>query len=238
MSLGVFGLFSFMIALRTSLVEHKVIKGNGNITTVEKKINPYQNLRITKTIQVTLVPSEQVYMKVTTDENLQNAFTYGGDDGNLHLSIIDTIKAKPSNKILVELGVQSLEQLSLAGASGVFLDSVLQVDFLNVRSTGACAIHLNLEADQVNVSMDGASDLELKGNADFLDIRSTGASAIRASEMESKRVHLNLMGASEAGVHASKYLKVSGAGASAVRYKGEPEQIEKNLMGASSLSKM
>ena len=236
--LGVLMVLTYLLVARANMVEPTKISRSGNITTMDKSIEPFTNLRINNRIHVKLIPNITPFMRVVTDDNLQEHFRLEQDGEHLELSIADDIKIANGGKIEVELGVQKLKDLTLSGSSHARSDSTLQVDFLNMRVHGGASVDLAVNAEQINVSTYGAGQTKLSGTVDFLDARTMGAAQLKASDLVADKVILDLSGATNAYVYPKQSLTVKASGASSIRYKGDPQHINKSLNGAAKLKKM
>jgi len=89
----------------------------------------------------------------------------------------------------------------------------------------------------VDVKLSGASQATLTGSTKKLTIENSGASRLTARDFAAESVNAELSGASHAEVHAEAELHVAAAGASTLRYTGEPTQVHGETNGASTFVK-
>ncbi len=84
------------------------------------------------------------------------------------------------------------------------------------------------------ISENSAGDFILSGKTDDLKLKMDGAVSIDAGKLLTQNVDIDAEGAVSVKVNAQKNLIVKAAGASTIRYSGEP-LIKQQLSGASSL---
>ncbi len=102
--------------------------------------------------------------------------------------------------------------------------------------SGGSVGQVNLEADDLNIVLSGASNLTLTGEGLKITSEISGASTLNAFNFDVSEVKLNASGASKAHVFANDQLDVNASGASVVYYKGNPT-ISSSVSGASSVVK-
>jgi len=102
----------------------------------------------------------------------------------------------------------------------------------------ASEINLNLMANSLEMDLSGASKTSLNGKVDMVRADCSGASKFYAGDLETSSFSFEASGASFAELWVKDRLSVDASGASKVRYKGQPANIEKNTSGASSVKEM
>ena len=86
---------------------------------------------------------------------------------------------------------------------------------------------------ELDISLRGASTLELKGTGDFYDVSLDGASEFKAASFRAKRIRINADGASKASIFATDEIKIEANGMSDVKYEGTRNvSIDENGMSS------
>jgi len=106
----------------------------------------------------------------------------------------------------------------------------------SINLAGAINADVNLNADELNILLAGASKLTLSGSANVLKIKSAGASNIKAFEMIARDATVSVAGAGKAEIYASGTLHINIAGASKVTYDGEPH-VTRDVAGFGRIKK-
>lgn len=83
------------------------------------------------------------------------------------------------------------------------------------------------------ITLTGACKAELEGAADSLVAVITGASKLNAEDCPVRALHINVSGASKAGVLVTGTLHAQAVGASKIEYKGNPQVLQSLAVGAS-----
>lgn len=137
--------------------------------------------------------------------------------------------------------VVSNEKLSISMRNDYNLDKVIKIfialpTLSKIEFTGAGNIVISdLIGKKLEVLAENfAGDFIISGKTHDLKLKIDGAVSIDAGKLLAQNVNIDAEGAVSVKVHAQKSLVVKAAGASTIRYAGEPV-IKEQLSGASSL---
>ena len=92
-----------------------------------------------------------------------------------------------------------------------------------------------LQADEVQITIAGSSDVRLGGQVNRLSISVAGSGDVQAEAMVAEHVKVSIRGSGDANVTANKSLAVSIAGSGDVRYGGQALAVASNVAGSGSV---
>lgn len=138
-------------------------------------------------------------------------------------------------KLEVNVTMPKLNTICVQGASEVETVGAFSGDDLFMEIEGAGKVDMELHFAEIEIKTEGAADVDLEGTADYLNITTLGAADVEAEDLVAQRVKVNCAGGTKAKVNCQQTLSAQAAGASKIRYKGNPN-IEKQIsVGASSI---
>jgi hypothetical protein len=143
--------------------------------------------------------------------------------------------ANPKAKAYVS--VDKLESVNVSGACDLVVAGVLKSDDLKVILSGASNFKGELQLNNAQFSLTGASDCRLTGKAERIKVQASGASSFKGYELNASEADINASGASDVQMSISNSITVEASGASSVHYKGEPRLKGIRVTGASSFSR-
>lgn len=193
----------------------------------------FTGIKAGDSFDIIITQSDANTVKVDAPENVQSQIKTEVKDGILVISSEGNIKTDKDINILV--GVQSLSSLDVSGAADVKSENQLTCDKLNIESSGAGDLHLDLKANEIKTSISGAGDVTLKGSAQMLNAGVSGAGDLKASNLEADKAKIRVSGAGSAKVNAKQSLDAEVSGAGDIIYKGNPAERNVNISGAGSV---
>ena len=180
-------------------------------------------------IQLSQSSTQQVELRSTQPENVVTEVK----NGVLHIAY----RPQKNRYTLSELriAIPELQSLRANGAAKIETEGWLTQDQLNIELSGASKADLHIQAHSLRITALGASQIDLEGTTDSLYIDLTGASQIDSEDMVAQDVHIVCAGASQAEIHAAKTLWAQAAGASQIKYEGNPRILQSLSVGASQI---
>ena len=123
----------------------------------------------------------------------------------------------------INITLPILYGVDFSGAANAEVSGFAPVNRMDVSLSGASLVQLSLNASEIHFSLSGASQLRLNGEGQLLEGNISGASILTAFEYYTDKAELVVSGASNAKVSVANQLKGSASGASLVVYRGNPE---------------
>ncbi|MBX2913843.1 MAG: DUF2807 domain-containing protein [Cyclobacteriaceae bacterium] len=129
-----------------------------------------------------------------------------------------------------------LAGINFSGAVNGRVSGFDPVARLDVTLSGASLGQVDMDANELYLNINGASQLRLRGQGSVLDGSISGASLLTGFEFKSVQAKLHISGASQGRVNVTQQLTVIATGASEVIYRGDP-QLQVETSGASVVRK-
>jgi len=136
----------------------------------------------------------------------------------------------------ITITMPELTGINFSGAVNGRVSGFDDVARLDVTLSGASLGQIDMDATELYLNVNGASQLRLRGEGALMDGNISGASVLTAFEYETVQAKLHVSGASQGRVNVSQQLQVVATGASEVIYRGEPELVVETS-GASVVKK-
>ncbi len=189
------------------------LSGSGVRGVREVPLADFQALEGSGALEIVVHCGEAARAEVRGDDNLLDLVQFNQQGGRLVLDLRQDISSRSS--LQIELWTPTLEELEISGAC--------EVKVLNVQSS-----HLEIE-------LSGASELELSGQTGRLELDQSGASELEGHTFSADIAHVDISGASEATFIVNKSIAGECSGASELELLGQPERVNVECSGASSI---
>jgi hypothetical protein len=141
-------------------------------------------------------------------------------------------------KLKAYISFKSIKELSLSGASDLYVIGSIKADDLKIDLSGASDWKEGkVEVSKLKIELSGASDMKITGTANELDVDANGASDFKGFDLTTETCDARASGASSISITVNKELSAHASGASDVHYKGEGMIKDIKTSGASSISR-
>ena len=213
------------------------VEGNGNIVNVQRNVGAFNSIEAGGALDVRVKQDNTNTVRIETDENLLEFLEVRTDGNTLVIQTKQGYNLDPSRDVVVYVTAPRFASLDISGASKLLSSGTITGEELELGASGASEIKLEVKINNLKADLSGSSSLELRGQAARFDTQGSGASTIKALDLATEETTLDLSGASNAEITASKQLNIDASGASDVRYRGNAN-INQKSSGASSVKKI
>ena len=224
----------FVLVLALGLFTSCVgVRGNGNVKTETRNIEGFSKIDVSGAVDVFVKQGDKEELTIKADENLMEYIETSVSGGELRIRP----KKNISNykKLDVYVVMRELEGVEASGACDVIGEGKFTSKYCELDASGASDIELEIECEGLDIDVSGASDVKLSGYSEVTDIEASGSSDVKAIKLVTKRCQISSSGASGVEIEVEKKLEVDASGASNVRYKGNPKEVNRSTSGASSV---
>jgi hypothetical protein len=213
------------------------IRGNGNIVNVQRNVGSFSSIEAGGAVEVRIKQDGTHAVRIETDENLLEFLDVFTDGNTLVVRSRKGYNLDPSKDVIIYAAAPRFESLNISGASKLIGEGPLTGGDLELGASGASEVDLEVRVEKLQADLSGSSTLKLRGEAKRFSTEGSGASTIKCLDLATEETTLDLSGASNAEVSASKQLNIDASGASDVRYRGDAN-INQKSSGASSVRKV
>ncbi len=220
----------------------KKVKGNGNMTTIERSVGDYDAVALSGWFDVNLVAGNEGELTLKGEENLLEYIKTEVKDGKLTIKVKKGINLKPSSwkkgmGIYVTVPVEDINAVTLSGSGDIVGKTTLKANNFKTSISGSGDITLDVDANEVKATMSGSGDINLSGKTGDLEVRVSGSGDIKAYDLEADYVSAEVSGSADVKVTVNQTLKARVSGSGDISYRGNPKKIDSKTSGSGDVSK-
>lgn len=196
----------------------------------------FNGLKLSGGVEVVLKQGEECGVRLEGDEEAKKTLVIKNTNKTLEIyTQYNEKKKKADGPVTVFVTVTDLSKIQCSGATRLASEGELNLTDLSINSSGASDIYLMLKVSDLKMTASGASKIVLNGYADKLTLTASGATDFLSEDLNAKQVKLDFSGASKANINVSENLDIKAAGASDIEYVGDPNTVNQNISGGSSV---
>jgi len=204
--------------------------------TQTRNISHFTGVKVAEGIDVYLIKGDKESAKVEVyGTSIQNVITeVSGSYLKIHMRD-GNYKGRVEVKVFVTY--TQIEKLSASSAGNIFSQGVIKTSSLEVGSSSAGNIEIEVEAGQVDVSASSAGEIEIKGTAKSLNADASSAGEIDAYDLEVESVEVEASSAGSVKVNVKDALNANASSGGSIRYRGNPSKSITNSSSGGSVKK-
>lgn len=207
---------------------------SGETTTEVRDLDGFTEIDMGGSADLVVMEGESFDIEVTTDSALQEHVTTDVVDNTLRIKQrYSVVGASPS--VSISVTVPDLTRLEISGAADAAVRSVTAED-LEVTISGAGDIDLAADAQQLTLLVSGAGSVTAHGTVQSGSLTISGAGSIEGEDLTVGDANVSVSGAGSISVRVRDSLEAHASGAGSIVYFGDP-RVTRDVSGAGSISR-
>lgn len=217
----ILGLFILTASMNSCMLSPS-IKGNGNVVEQERQQSDFDEVKVSRGMNVYISIGDDYKVVVKADENLLDYIETELDGDALVIRSTANIRNAKSKAVYVTL--PDLEMLKSTSGSNVYSENTLEVADIEIAASAGSNIKLTLEADDINASSSAGSNIFLEGKANSLNAKANSGSNIKAGDLKCKKVELKVNSGANIWAFTSQSLAAKASSGGNIFYAGSPSE--------------
>ncbi len=197
----------------------------------------FDEIEVKGPIKVILQQDSGAKIRIAADTSVVDLVKADVSSGKLKLKL-DPERYCGQDSVLVYTSFKMLKAIKLENGSSIAASALINVRDLTFILDGNTKVDLNLSAAVVTTNIDGAADINLKGQAAAHDIKSQGVLNLDATDFVVAKYKINTEGVGKSNINVLDDLNIETSGTSEIFYKGSPKNISKKKTGTAKLERL
>lgn len=229
---SIFTSFIFLSILFTSCIySGPSIRGNGNVTKETRNVDEFDEIEVSRGMNVYISQGETTKVVVNADENLIDAIETVVIGDVLEIRATKNIRSATTKKVFVT--VPKITSVKTSSGSNVHSETLFDAKTIEFSSSSGSNLKFEVNAERINASTSSGSNITLSGKAGSFTGKASSGSNIFGEELSAKSCEAKASSGSNIWITVEGNFKGVASSGANVFYFGEPAStdIEKSSGG-------
>lgn len=213
----------------------KIVHGNNNVVTEERKADYFTGLRVSTGIDVYLRQGDKEAISVETDENLQEYILTEVRDRVLHVYTEVNIREAERKRVYVTM--KEINTVKTSSAGDVIGETPVKSDRLELSASSAGDIKMEVYAKELEIDISSSGDITLSGETDKLEADLSSAGDLNAFNLKVREADVSASSAGDADINVSEKITARASSAGDINYQGNPKYVDSQSSSAGGIHK-
>ena len=180
---------SFILGLFLTIntaMSAEIINGNGVVSTYTYEVPTFSKLMVDGNFDIVLSYGIQTNVTVKTDENLQNEVLIDTDGTTLFVRTKESVGNASAMTLYITVG--NLNEMGFKDVLSVKTSDALWFTNLDLKLNTLGKTSIQLAAQKLNATIEGAGDLHLSGMVEELNVNNQGVGSLFTSDLRAKKM--------------------------------------------------
>lgn len=211
---------SLMIITSSCIFIGTSIKGNGNVVEQTRKIASFDEIKISRGMNVYISQGEAAKVVVKADENLLNIIKTEVVNNTLKITTTGNIRKSTSKKVMVTM--PKIKGVSAFAGSNAFSETILESKYMEVNGSAGSNVKLKVKAEELNVSSSAGSNIYLEGSAKIFSGKATAGANIKAEALKTEICNASAGSGANVWISVTEKLEGKASSGGNIFYYGNP----------------
>lgn len=231
----------FLIATITALLfascnfNVNTIEGSGNVTTEKRIVNgDFTKVSVSNAIDLVIIQSDSTEIIVEADDNIQKEIITTVENGTLIIKSNHNSFRVTKKKVTVKM--PKIDKLEASSAATVSNTGILQGKDIDLETSSASSMNLNVEYDNITSQSSSGSSIKLEGKALKIRTSASSGSTVHAKSLLANDIQADVSSGANISVHPIVSLKAEASSGGSINYDTTPKTIERTSNSGGSIS--
>ena len=211
-------------------------EGNGKTTVEVRKINEdFTGIKVNSGINVVVMQSDEKFLSVETDSNLQKLVDTKVVNGVLHIEPNQHYNTTSGVKVIIKMPI--IENIDLSSGSSIKGLNVFKGDNISVETSSAATADLNLKYDIIDLDASSGSSIKCKGIGLILNTDASSGANIESYGLFVNDVITSVSSGAKTDIHPIVSLDADASSGARVSYDSNPKSIKVNESSGGNIGK-
>jgi hypothetical protein len=224
--------------LNSCIFTSKEVNGNYQIVNEKLAVSDYDEIVLDLPANVVYrqISQDEPFLQVSVDENILPSLKIAVEGRKLVITQNNDSNLRPT-QFTIYTNSKNLQKVNVTGSGDVLLKQQVNAQNMEIRITGSGSVQTDsLYCETIDVSITGSGDVELKGAANRARFDITGSGNIKALDYLVQQADCEITGSGKISTYVYKSIDASISGSGNIRYKGNPETVNKQVNGSGEIT--
>jgi len=230
------GIFAFLsILLSSCWFLGPSVKGNGNVTEEVRQVAEFDQINVSRGMNVYISQGSPAKVVVIADNNLHEVIETRVEGGTLKVYVNENIRWAKEKKVMVT--VEKLSGLESTSGSNVWSQNQIMSENLEMKATSGANITMDVNAKYLKADCSSGANIRISGLAKEAELGTSSGANLKGEELKAENCKMKASsgGNVSSTVHGRLEAKASSGGN--VVYYGEPTETDVNTSSGGNIHK-
>lgn len=200
------------------------VKGNGNVTEEVRNVEEFDQIKVSRGMNVYITQGSPAKVVVIADNNLHQVIETEVDGGVLKVFANENIGWAKEKKVMVT--VEKLSGVEVTSGSNAYSQNQIVTENLDIKSTSGANLTLEVNSRYLKADCSSGANIKLSGLAKEAELEASSGANLKGQELKADKCKMRA--SSGANVYATviEQLEAKASSGGNITYYGEPGTTE------------
>lgn len=230
------GIFAFLsIILSSCWFMGPSVKGNGNVTEEVRQVAEFDQIHVSRGMNVYVSQGSPAKVVVIADNNLHEVIETKVEGSVLKVYVNENIRWAKEKKVMVT--VEKLSGLETSSGSNAWSQNQILSEDLDMRASSGANITMDVNAKYLKANCSSGANIKISGLAKEAELETSSGANLKGEELKAENCKMKASSGGNVSSTVSGRLEAKASSGGNVAYYGEPTETDVNTSSGGNIHK-
>jgi hypothetical protein len=200
------------------------VKGNGNVTEEIRQVNKFDQIEVSRGMNVYITQGSPAKVVVIADNNLHEVIETEVEGGVLKVFVNENIRWAKEKKVMVT--VEKLTRVEATSGSNTYSQSQIMSENLELKATSGANLFMEVNARYLKADCSSGANVNLSGLAKEAELEGSSGANLKGQELKADNCKMRASSGGNVFATVGERLEAKASSGGNIVYYGEPTSTE------------
>jgi len=211
------------------------VKGNGNVTEQVRQVDEFDEIKVSRGMNVYITQGSPAKVVVIADSNLHEIIRTKVSGDVLDIYVDENIRWAKEKKVMVT--IEKLSGVETTSGSNVWSQGQISSENLELQSTSGANLTMEVDANFLSADCSSGANIKLSGLAKDADLETSSGANLKGQDLKVDRCKMHASSGGNVSSTVVEKLDATASSGGNIVYWGEPTTTDVNTSSGGSIHK-
>lgn len=211
------------------------VKGNGNVTEEVRQVGVFDQIKVSRGMNVYITQGSPAKVVVKADNNLHEIIETEVEGGVLKVTVNENIRWAKEKKVMVT--VEKLTATSVSSGSNAWSQNQIMSENLELKATSGANLTMEVNAKYLKADCSSGANIKLSGMAKEADFETSSGANLKGEELKAENCKMRASSGGNVSSTVNGKLEAQASSGGNIVYYGEPRETDVNTSSGGNVHK-
>jgi hypothetical protein len=200
------------------------VKGNGNVTEQVRQVDEFDEIKVSRGMNVYISQGSPAKVLVIADSNLHEVIKTDVDGGVLEIYVDENVRWAKEKKVMIT--VEKLSGVETTSGSNVWSQGQIKSDNLELKASSGANQTMDVDAKFLSAGCSSGANIKLSGLAREAELEASSGANLKGQDMKADRCKMRASSGANVSSAVIEKLDATASSGGNIVYWGEPTSTE------------
>jgi len=230
------GIFAFLTLILSSCwFLGPSIKGDGNVTEETRQVGEFDQIDVSRGMNVYITQGSPAKVVVIADNNLHELIETKVEGSVLKVFINENIRWAKEKKVMVT--VEKLTGVRTSSGANAWSQNQITSENLELKASSGANLTMEVNATSLTADCSSGANIKLSGSAKEADLETSSGANLKGEELKADNCKMKASSGGNVSATVNERLEAKASSGGNVAYYGEPKSTDVNTSSGGNIHK-